>query len=51
MVLWTVQSIYQAVAPQGTPIPGIAGTMLAGFVVTDRLFIFSAVVNKALGRI
>jgi hypothetical protein len=46
--LWTARSIYQAVAPQGSPIPGLAQSMLAGFIVTDLLFIFSAVVNSLL---
>lgn len=44
--LWTARSIYQAVAPQGTQVPGLAPSMLAGFVVTDLLFLFSAVVNS-----
>jgi hypothetical protein len=44
--LWTARSIYQAVAPQGTQVNGLAQTMLAGFIVTDLLFIFSAVVNS-----
>jgi hypothetical protein len=44
--LWTARSIYQAVAPQGTQINGLAESMLAGFIVTDLLFIFSAVVNS-----
>ncbi len=44
--LWTARSIYQAVAPQGSPVPGLAQSMLAGFIVTDLLFIFSAVVNS-----
>ena len=44
--LWTARSIYQAVAPQGSQVPGLAQSMLAGFIVTDLLFIFSAVVNS-----
>ena len=44
--LWTARSVYQAVAPQGTQIDGLAESMLAGFIVTDLLFIFSAVVNS-----
>jgi hypothetical protein len=44
--LWTARSIYQAVAPQGTQVPGLAPSMLAGFLVTDLLFLFSAVVNS-----
>ena len=44
--LWTARSIYQAVAPQGSPVPGLAQSMLAGFIVTDLLFLFSAVVNS-----
>ena len=44
--LWTARSIYQAVAPQGTQVNGLAQSMLAGFIVTDLLFIFSAVVNS-----
>jgi hypothetical protein len=44
--LWTARSIYQAVAPQGTQVHGLAQSMLAGFIVTDLLFIFSAVVNS-----
>ena len=44
--LWTARSIYQAVAPQGTQVPGLAQSMLAGFIITDLLFIFSAVVNS-----
>ena len=44
--LWTARSIYQAVAPQGTQINGLAQSMLAGFIVTDLLFIFSAVVDS-----
>jgi hypothetical protein len=44
--LWTARSIHQAVAPQGTQINGLAQSMLAGFIVTDLLFIYSAVVNS-----
>jgi hypothetical protein len=44
--LWTARSIYQAVAPQGSQVPGLAQSMLAGFIVTDLLFMFSAVVNS-----
>jgi hypothetical protein len=44
--LWTARSIYQAVAPQGSQVPGLAPSMLAGFIVTDLLFLFSAVVNS-----
>jgi len=44
--LWIARSIYQAVAPQGTQVNGLAQSMLAGFIVTDLLFIFSAVVNS-----
>jgi hypothetical protein len=44
--LWTARSIYQAVAPQGSQVPGLAQSMLAGFIVTDLLFLFSAVVNS-----
>ncbi len=44
--LWTARSIYQAVAPQGTQVNGLAQSMLAGFIVTDLLFMFSAVVNS-----
>ena len=42
----TRDSIYQAVAPQGSQVPGLAQSMLVGFIVTDLLFIFSAVVNS-----
>jgi hypothetical protein len=44
--LWTARSIYQAVAPQGSQVPGLAQSMLAGFIVTDLLVIFSAVVSS-----
>jgi hypothetical protein len=44
--LWTARSIYQAVAPQGTQVNGLSESMLAGFIVTDLLFLFSAVVNS-----
>lgn len=43
--LWTARSIYQVVAPQGTQVNGLSQSMLAGFIVADLLFIFSAVVN------
>jgi hypothetical protein len=44
--LWTARSIYQAVAPQGTQVNGLAQSMLAGFIATDLLFLFSAMVNS-----
>lgn len=43
--LWTARSVYQVVEPQGTQVDGLSQSMLAGFILADLLFIFSAVVN------
>lgn len=46
--LWTARSVYQMANPQGTQIKGLAPAMLTGFILTDLLFLFSAVVNTVL---
>jgi hypothetical protein len=43
--LWTARSVYQAVAPQGAQVRGLSQAMLAGFIATDALFLFSALVS------
>lgn len=47
--LWTARSVYQAVAPQGTQVKGLSQAMLAGFIATDLLFLFSALVSTLHG--
>ena len=49
--LWTARSIYQVVAPQGTQVDGLSQSMLAGFILTDLLFIFSAVVGSSVSAV
>jgi len=49
VALWTARSVYQAVAPQGTQVKGLSQSMLAGFIATDLLFIFSALVSTLHG--
>jgi hypothetical protein len=47
--LWTARSVYQAVAPQGSQVKGLSQAMLAGFIATDLLFLFSALVSTLHG--
>lgn len=40
--LWTARAVYQLVRPQGEHSPALRWGMLAAFVVTDGLFLYSA---------
>ncbi len=46
--LWTIRSVYQIFNPQGSEVPGLSIGMLIGFIVTDLLFLFPALVQTAL---
>ncbi len=46
VALWTSRSVYQAVAPQGTASPALANAMLAGFIVTDLVFLGAAIIKS-----
>ena len=42
VALWTGRVVYQLVRPQGSQTPALQWGMLAAFMVTDALFVFSA---------